>query len=336
MRRALYEPELGYYERTPENVGRRGDFYTSVSVGSVFGELLAAQLAEWVEPIGPNAQWVEAGAHAGQLAEDILTWLRTHRPAIFDSVRYLIIEPSIVRQSWQRERLLQFSGHVDWATEIPSTCGVIFSNELLDAFPVRPVRWDVGRQVWDEIGVTWSEAGFRECRFPRQADTPEPELPRELLSVLPDGFTTETSPTAEAWWQTAALRLQAGCLVTIDYGLIDSEYWVPQRHLGTRRGYRQHRLALDLLADPGKIDLTAHVHFSRLIAAGERTGLSTQELLDQRTFLTRQMGRTLAAPAKFGVWTAQRLRQFQTLTHPEHLGRSFRVLVQERTGPSQL
>ena len=33
----------------------------------------------------------------------------------------------------------------------------------------------------------------------------------------------------------------------------------------------------------------------------------------------------------FGEWTPERTRQFQTLTHPEHLGRSFRVLVQSRT-----
>ena len=47
MELALYAPGLGYYERQRE-IGRRGDFYTSVSVGSLFGELLAFQFAQWL------------------------------------------------------------------------------------------------------------------------------------------------------------------------------------------------------------------------------------------------------------------------------------------------
>ena len=35
MRLALYCPESGYYERNQDNVGRRGDFITSVSTGSL-------------------------------------------------------------------------------------------------------------------------------------------------------------------------------------------------------------------------------------------------------------------------------------------------------------
>src|SRR5712671_4944393 len=84
---SLYCPELGYYERITNTPGRRGDFYTSVSVGPLFGELLAAQFAQWLgqwEP--PNAesgmsgpapdhlQILEAGAHDGRLAADILAW----------------------------------------------------------------------------------------------------------------------------------------------------------------------------------------------------------------------------------------------------------------------
>jgi SAM-dependent MidA family methyltransferase len=47
MELALYHPEWGYYERTSAQIGRQGDFYTSVSVGPLFGELLAFQFAEW-------------------------------------------------------------------------------------------------------------------------------------------------------------------------------------------------------------------------------------------------------------------------------------------------
>jgi SAM-dependent MidA family methyltransferase len=96
------------------------------------------------------------------------------------------------------------------------------------------------------------------------------------------------------------------------------------------RAYHGHRLGEDLLADPGKQDLTAHVNFSALQIAGESGGLRTVVLEAQRRFLTSAFERTLAAPAGFPAWTSERLRQFQTLTHPEHLGRSFQVLALRR------
>ena len=46
MELALYHPELGYYARSPLKTGRAGDFFTSVDVGPIFGELLAKQFAE--------------------------------------------------------------------------------------------------------------------------------------------------------------------------------------------------------------------------------------------------------------------------------------------------
>jgi len=49
MELALYCPVYGFYELEQDTIGRRGDFYTSVSVGSLFGELLAWQFAEWLE-----------------------------------------------------------------------------------------------------------------------------------------------------------------------------------------------------------------------------------------------------------------------------------------------
>ena len=43
---ALYHPHLGYYARAAQRSGRAGDFFTSVDVGAMFGELLEVQIAE--------------------------------------------------------------------------------------------------------------------------------------------------------------------------------------------------------------------------------------------------------------------------------------------------
>ena len=74
MRLALYCPDYGYYEQGAGQIGRGGDYYTNVSTGSLFGQLLAFQLARWLEELPPPVQLVEAGADDGRLARDILGW----------------------------------------------------------------------------------------------------------------------------------------------------------------------------------------------------------------------------------------------------------------------
>src|SRR5689334_10533502 len=98
MEIALYCPKIGYYERAEGQIGRAGDYFTSVSVGGLFGELLAFQFAEWLAAHADTpVQVVEAGAHEGRLACDILGWLTRER---LDKIEYWIIEPSEERQKW--------------------------------------------------------------------------------------------------------------------------------------------------------------------------------------------------------------------------------------------
>jgi SAM-dependent MidA family methyltransferase len=119
-------------------------------------------------------------------------------------------------------------------------------------------------------------------------------------------------------------------LLTLDYGLTEDELLSPQRMGGTLRAYQRHHLAEDVLADPGEQDITAHVNFSGLRTIGEAAGLKTDALCSQEQFLTRIAAPVLSHTSGFGPWTTQRTRQFQTLTHSNHLGRVFRVLVQSR------
>ena len=59
---SLYHPELGYYARAAQKTGRAGDFFTSVDVGPIFGELLAKQLAEMFRLLWPRVEGPEPGA----------------------------------------------------------------------------------------------------------------------------------------------------------------------------------------------------------------------------------------------------------------------------------
>ena len=334
MELALYAPATGYYERQRENVGRRGDFITSVSTGSLFGELLAFQFAAWLEelPVAKaKRQIVEAGAHDGKLAADILHWLQRHRPELFAEIEYVILEPSPHRQSWQAETLKDFAPRVRWfsgfdAAAVAPFTGVIFSNELLDAFPVHRFGWDAAAKTWFEWGVTLAGEKFVWAKL---ANSEFGIRNLELEAVLPDGYIVETSPVAENWWRTAAGFLANGKLLALDYGLAADELFSPARRSGTLRAYHRHRVSDDLLANAGEQDLTAHVNFSAIQKVGEAAGLRTENFLTQPQFLTHILAAAVKDKSFTGFDTKQ-VRQFQTLTHPEHLGRAFRVLVQAR------
>jgi SAM-dependent MidA family methyltransferase len=357
MELALYCPDCGYYE-TKVDIGRRGDFYTSVSVGELFGQLLACQFAEWLEAEVSRQQSavriVEAGAHDGKLAGDILKWLQLNRSKLFDRIEYIIIEPSARRQKWQRETLKTFPS-VRWLSALPDARrlmpdarfnGIIFGNELLDAFPVHRFGWDAKSKTWFEWGVAVEREKFVWAKIQPSAFSLQPSA---LEAVLPDGYTIETSPDAENWWGAAAGVLARGKLLAIDYGLTTDELFSPARTRGTLRAYFRHHATDDLLANPGEQDLTAHVNFSAIQKAGEGAGLTTEFFGSQAKFLTQILeisladktfgepvapksgeDRLVASKRSVDGWTAKQARQFLTLSHPEHLGRAIRVLVQFR------
>ena len=371
MELALYHPGLGYYETGRNQVGFLGDFYTSVSAGELFGQLLAFRFASWLEAFaegGKDLWLIEAGAHDGQLANDILGWLREQRPELYTRLQYGIVDPSRQRQEWQREKLAEFGGRVRWFDSLASIAslrgdsplpsppfhageavrldadplatmepansgisGVVFSNELRDAMPVQRLGWDASSRAWFEWGVDWDGVAFVWSKLGggNTGAISQSNLTGELLAVLPEGYTIEVSPAAEAWWREAAGILKHGKLLAIDYGFTQEEMISPARTNGTLRAYRRHQYCNDLLANPGAQDLTAHVNFSAIQAVGEKAGLKTDGYLTQPQFLTGILGEAIK-DASLGAWTEKRTRQFQTLTHPQHLGRAFKVLVQTR------
>ena len=339
MELALHCPVHGYYETQKDSIGRRGDFYTSASVGELFGQLLAFQFAGWLEKLqiaDCKLQIIEAGAHDGQLAKDILNWLRLNRPKLFAQIEYCILEPSARRRQWQNETLAGFEDKIRWAAQFSelknpqSIRGVFFSNELLDAFSIRRFGWNAKNKNWFEWGVAVDGEKFVWAKI-QNLDLPASilRLPSPLLDVLPDDYTIETSLAAENWWRAAAGILQRGKLLTIDYGLTTDELFLPQRKNGTLRAYFRHHFSDDVLANVGKQDLTAHVNFSAIQKAGEDAGLKTETFCTQPQFLTQILSRAVKEKSFAGL-DAKQARQFQTLTHPEHLGRAFRVLIQSR------
>tara|TARA_Y100001934_G_scaffold131827_1_gene159884 strand:+ start:5716 stop:6810 length:1095 start_codon:yes stop_codon:yes gene_type:complete len=334
MELALYHPKLGYYEKSLTQTGREGDFFTSVSVGALFGKLLASRFAEWLAEDESLTRIVEAGAHDGTLARDVLETLPKE---IRDRIVYCIIEPSVTRRARQQAMLMKLFNNVSWFAsweELQSECGrvrgIIHSNELLDAFPVEAYEWSRSEGAWRERGVCKGENGLVECLLQGAANPFGNSIPEKLLGLLPNGFRVEKSAMASEWHSKAAKALERGRLVSIDYGDRLEEQLDPGRAQGTLRGYRKHRLAVDVLADPGEQDITAHVDWSEIEAAGESAGLRPIELEKQGLFLTRAFKDAFERSPEEWNLNPKEVRMFQTLTQPDQLGSRFQVLVQER------
>jgi len=341
MELALYSPGTGYYERPEVAPGAGGDFYTSVSVGPLFGELLAWRFARWLETLGDGPiHIVEAGAHHGQLAGDILRALDQFAPELRPRLRYLILEPSPARREIQRLALEPWLGRVEWRSgwaDAPSGLrGVVFSNELLDAMPCHVFRWSPELEAWGEWGVGVVDGDLHWVDLPNELASPgaarlAPKVDPALARVLPDGFQIECSPSAVEWWGGAARALDEGWLATLDYGATDEDLLTPRFAGGTLRAYHRHQTQPNPLDCPGAHDLTAHVRFSPILQAGERAGLQTRPILSQGAFLTSILAEAIQAKTgHFNPLPPTRARQFQTLTHPAFLGRPFKALVQRR------
>src|SRR5690348_12965435 len=116
MGQALYHPEHGYYSSDRAVIGRRGDYFTNVSVGPLFGELLAAQFGEIWERLGriDNFVIVEQGAHHGEFARDVLESTQRQAPELFSVLRYQIVEPFAKLQDRQLQALKKFGDRVQW------------------------------------------------------------------------------------------------------------------------------------------------------------------------------------------------------------------------------
>ena len=333
MELALYDCDHGYYRKS--HIGKRGDFFTNVSVGPLFGQMLAYYLARELAPLPGQIQIAEAGANDGSLAADILRWLHTNRPEFAQRLTYYIVEPIPELQQRQRDKLFNTPGatvqtppKIEWRSSVenlPKINGAILSNELLDAFPVHLFRWNKPENKWQEIGVTENEDRFTFAPLPNIPTFDALSDLKPLEPYLPESFTVEFSPAAETWTETAARKLTHGLFLAFDYGAESTALWTPARAQGTLRAYRNHQLADNPLDDPGEQDLTAHVNFTRIRAALQRAGLTVAPLQPQSTFLTQLAAEFLAHP------TDRDIRQFQTLTHPNHLGRAFKNLLAERS-----
>lgn len=325
MELTLYHEEHGYYATAPQRSGKHGDFFTSVDVGPLFGELIAVQLAEmWRVLKAAGAEHfdlVEAGAGNGRLARDILDAASSDHPAFYDRVRLMMVERSAVARAAQLDTLGPHAGRlISSSDRLPHrVTGTIVANELLDALPVHVVAMTTAGVC--EIGVGERNGTLVELDMP---------LSHPALADLVDlemGARAEVGLAAADWIREAALSLERGFMLLFDYGY-DLQVAHSSAHPhGTLMAYRAHRASpRDWLADPGHTDLTAHVDISAIRRVATAAGLEILGILDQTYFL---LGLGLAERLDSGHdrrSIEQRLAA-RTLIMPGGLGSTMKTMV---------
>jgi SAM-dependent MidA family methyltransferase len=345
MELALYDPEYGYYARAVQRSGRAGDFFTSVDVGPLFGQLLAIQIAEMfallaTRPPPPGVQptfdLVEAGAGNGRLSADILRAAKDRDPHLYESVRLHLVEASAPARAAQAGTLGDMGERLASTTpSLPESFeGTLVANELLDAMPVHQVVMrDEGLR---EVYVVSSRSAKPVLHLTEGLpSTPalQEYLDRAGVSLEP-GWQAEISLQAIAWVRDAARRLRRGFMILIDYGHEARDLYSASHSAGTLTSYSRHRIGGDAgraaegmssaapwLVEPGKRDITAHVDFTSVRAAAQAEGLTTIALLDQTYFLMGLLD-SLDEPQ-----SAIRNPQFKSLIMPGGLGSTMKVLI---------
>ncbi|MFM8657427.1 MAG: class I SAM-dependent methyltransferase [Chthoniobacterales bacterium] len=322
MAATLYDPRHGYYASGKSRTGNGGDFFTSVSVGPVFGKLLAAQFLEMRAHLGNPEDFtlVEQGANDGQLLADILAAWTGPLP------RVIVIEPIEALRAVQRKTLAQWStcvSHVARESDLPEFEGVFFANELLDAFPVKIFIRESGCWFERRVGTEGGRFVFVETL----ANEPPVFAPHVAESI--PRFVSEVCPSLEPWIDTIAGKLRRGWMLLVDYGHPAAVKYHASRAEGTLAAYRNHRRVDDPLADPGEQDLTAHVDFTAVARAAEAAGLHLAGFTDQHHALTPLAARTFPpmAEEQLSPDAAREMRALRQLLHPESMGTSFKFLA---------
>lgn len=336
MAAALYDEREGYYCRRDREVwGRAGDYRTSAERSVLFAATLARYFAAAYERLDAPGQWTiwECGAGAGRFARRVLNTLAQDYPRMFAATRYLIDEASAPARERARELLAPFGARIAFRRlgeqTAPLAAGVVFANELLDAFPVHRVRRRGGKLLELCVGLEEDDDFVWVERAPTT-----PLLAEYFARAgvrLAEGQLAEANLAAEQWVKKAAAAFAHSLLVIIDYGAEAAElYDAALRPAGTLRAFSRHQFA-DPLRQPGEQDLTASVNWTSVKRAGAEAGLAIELCARQDQFLLRagilEVLESLTARAGDAAQTASLRLDAREMILPGGMSQSFQALV---------
>lgn len=333
METALYHPTYGYYMKDRKKVGKEGDFYTSSNVSDVFGKIFAKHFYQVFQTTNLPLFIYEIGGGTGRFAKQLLEEIKEIDASFYKEMTYVMIETSDYH-IYEQKKIIPMDANVVYKsslTECESINGIVFSNELYDAFPVHVIQSKNGEV--HELFVSLNEKDeLMEVSFPLANEQIKDYLNKYSIELKKH----ERFEIPLAMLEHLALvnaKIKKGLLYTIDYGYTLEDWQSPELMEGSLRGYYKHELIRDPLLYAGDMDLTTHIHLYALEQFGEDLGL-------QHCFTKKQGEFLLAAgilnllqenydPNPFSEKSKQN-RAIRSLIMDSGLSKGFTVVVQEK------
>ncbi len=327
MELALYHPEFGYYASAFSPIGKGGDYVTSPLISPVFAFALNRLVTEFVRRAGDEMSTVaDIGCGDGTL---INTLCEASATASGPGPRFYGVDRAPQRVTGRCATIVRTLHEIEFGG-----ANLVLSNELFDAFPFARLVQREERlhelRVMDAGGeLDWTEG---------EAAAPYQDYFAARGIALVEGQFADISLEWEAFYRDVCERAGTGMIVTFDYGYPEDRLF-RFRRFGTAAAYGSHRVTRDLLANPGRQDLTAHINFTDLVRAGERAGYRTLFFDRQARFLLalgaaehphlQPQGGEVGSLEE-AVDVLQQRQEAKRLILPDDIGNDIRVLVQAK------
>lgn len=151
-----------YYSQAVK-VGKEGDFYTAVSVGNLFGVLLANHFLKLLDSkkISLPIDIIEIGANEGHLMLDFIQALYTLRAKVLEKIECHIIEPHKNLQDAQKAVFANYDLDIKIHNSLKECYfenAFFYANELLDCFACELIKDDQMAYIDEKYQICFKKA----------------------------------------------------------------------------------------------------------------------------------------------------------------------------------
>ncbi|WP_229204016.1 SAM-dependent methyltransferase [Campylobacter anatolicus] len=311
------------YYKFGVDIGKKGDFYTSISVGWLFGVSLANYFIKCIErkELSDTCAIVEIGANDGMMMADFIQGIFTLRPSLLKTLKFIIIEPhDILRKRQFKAIKTNFADEINFThftnlSEFYTDEAFFISNELFDSFSCEVFDLLGGeKQLFVNDGaLIWSRADKKDTLNLKKIGFEKGEVCFGLGKFASEIF-------------KCARRIK---FITFDYG-----EWAWRGDFSVRV-YKDHNVfnlfEIKKLKDfYGISDITYDVCFSHLAREFEKNGFKMVKFKRQNEvliddFAISEIMQIVLENGSENVYK-NAIKQLKFLTHPNFLGDRFKFV----------
>ncbi|MGP1486146.1 MAG: SAM-dependent methyltransferase [Campylobacter sp.] len=308
------------YYKNGVSIGKNGDFYTSVSVGSLFGLTLAFYFVRLFRQgkISANADIVEIGANDGSMICDFVQGIFNFAPELLNTLNFNIIEP---HQKLRDLQMQNFTKSFDNKLKLNHFCSLnecdfneafFISNELFDSFDCEIIDGSKMLFIGDNGEFLWQEMDRFTSEISKKFGVKKGEL-----SLGFDEFAMSVKRAAKK-----------SRFISFDYGDNFARNDFSIRIFKEHKVYNFFEIA-DFKPFFGLSDITYSLNFNQLeVAFNEASFIKTAykkqgtALVDMGILEILQIAKEKGGQSAYEKF----LKQFKFIFNPEFLGDKFKMI----------